>query len=369
LLRLQKEIAVFSPNWIELNNDLHIQFKDQAKRIHCFSIEETDDNSNTIGKGASIWRYLKLSRRLHQAEVSMGQKIDLVFFAPMDDWIKPNFGKKLFDWCFPFKWTGILTQMQAYDLDGLKLNVDPKYGEADYLLSSKNCLGVCTLDRFKSEALKSRVYKKVVVVPDVTVLSEPDFPQKLNENVRKLAKGRMVIGTLLLDGENPENFLELACLAPSDQYFFVYAGKLKTEHLSDVAKQYLQKLLSSNKNNYYLIFHELEGDWAVNDLLKAFDLLYLNDGNYQMPHSMLSKAAHFNKPVLASKNDMIGKLVSTFKTGITVNGEISESLSALSALRLQMPFETSFDLGKFRNYSQLQSPEALREAWEMILLF
>jgi hypothetical protein len=66
---------------------------------------------------------------------------------------------------------------------------------------------------------------------------------------------------------------------------------------------------------------------------------------------------------------MIGKLIGAFKTGITVNGAVAESITAIGTLRYQLPFEKNFDLSKLKNYSQLQSSEALRDAWEMLLLF
>lgn len=369
LLRLQKEIALFSPNWLELNHFLQVQFKDQAKRIHCFPIEETHEGDANAGNPNLIWRYLSLSRKLHQAERSINTKIDFVFFAPVDDWIKPKFATKMMDWAFPFKWSGILTHMLPYDPAGLKLNVDPKFGEPDYLFTSKNCVGVCTLDRFKSEALRSRVYKKVVVMPDVSEYGLPAKPQKITEQIRKMAKDRMVVGTILLENENPENFLDLANTAPADSYFFVCAGSIEPEFLSEKAKQSLNTLLGSGKNNIYFILHQLELSEDINDLLQTFDVCYLNDGHFQMPHPLLTKAAYFNKPVVGSKNDMIGKLLSAFKTGITVNGKISESVNALSTLRLQMPFERNFDLGKLRNYAQLQNQDALRDAWESLLFF
>lgn len=369
LLRLQKQVAIFSPNWIELNNYFQINYREQSARIHCFPIEETGDVLQNEGKFGFIFRYLKLTRRLRMAERSMQTKIDLVYFAPVDDWIRPKFGKNLFDKIFGYSWSGLLTQMGRYGEAGLSLNQDPKFGEPDYLFLSKNCVGVCTLDRFRSEALKSRVYKKVVVMPDISEVSLPSAKQKVSEQIRKMAKGRMIVGTILLENENPENFLNLANVAPWDQYFFVCAGRLEGGVLSDQSKEYVSELLSSGKNNNYFILHNLDDSESINDLLMSFDVCYLNDGNFGMPHPLLTKAAYFNKPVLGSKNDMIGEILDAFKTGITVNGQVSESIQALNALRLQMPFERNFDLGKLRNYAQLQNQECLRDAWESLVLF
>ncbi len=369
LLRLQKKVAIFSPNWIELNNYLQTHFRDQAKRIHCFAIDETHYESNNISKTNFLFRQLSLSRRLHQAERTMQAKLDLVFFAPIDDWVKPKFGRKLYDWAFPFKWTGILTNMLPYHETRLKLNVDPKYGESDYLFTSKNCVGVCTLDRFSSEALKSRVYKKVIVMPDASEMDLPETPSKIAHQIRKMARHKMIVGTILLEDENPENFLALANEAPFDEYFFVCAGSLDAVFISERSKEILSQILSSGRNNNYFMLYNFDESEDVNDILCTFDVCYLNDGDFQLPHPLLTKAAHFNKPVVGSKRDMIGKLLQAFNTGITVNGSVNESINALGTMRYQMPFDKNFDLSKLKNYAQLQSREALRDAWEMLLLF
>jgi hypothetical protein len=369
LLRLQKTVAIFSPNWIELNNYLHTHFRDQAKRIHCFAIDATCADSVKVSKTSFAWRYLTFSRRLRSAERSMQTKIDFVFFAPVDDWIKPKFGKGLFDWAFPYNWSGLLINMLPYEENGLKLNVDPKYAESDYLFTSKNCVGVCTLNRFSSEALKSRVYKKVVVMPDLSELDLPETTSKIAQQIRKMAKHKMIVGTILLEEENPENFLALANEAPFDQYFFVCAGSLDASFLSERSRDILSQILSSGRNNNYFMLNNLEESEDINDILCTFDVCYLNDGDFQLPHPLLTKAAHFSKPVIGSKRDMIGKLVQTFNTGITVNGSVNESINALATMRYQMPFEKNFDLSKLKNYAQLQSQEALRDAWEMLLLF
>jgi hypothetical protein len=126
LLRLQKQVAIFSPNWIELNNYFQINYREQSARIHCFPIEETGDVLQNEGKFGFIFRYLKLTRRLRMAERSMQSKIDLVYFAPVDDWIRPKFGKNLFDKIFGYSWSGLLTQMGRYGEAGLSLNQDPQ---------------------------------------------------------------------------------------------------------------------------------------------------------------------------------------------------------------------------------------------------
>lgn len=369
LLAMHKQVVIFSPDWINLNNYLLTHFKNKAKYIKCYPIEETAEAERESSNFNLLFKYLKLSRRLHQAEKAMQTKIECVFFAPVDDWIRPKFGKKILKWAFHFKWSGLLINSDPYTKKTLKLNVDPKFGEPDYLLGSQNCISVATLNRYQSEAIKSRVYKKVIVLPDISDYELPPQALKMSKQIKIMAGNRMIVGTILLENENPEIFLKVAAAADSDKYFFVCAGVVEPVLLTQPAREALDKLLASGKSNIYFILHNLEESEPINDLLSAFDVCYLNDGNFKLPHPLLSKAAFFNKPVIGSKEDMIGKLLASFKTGIGVNGKVGESLDALNLLRMQMPFENNFDLTKLQNYAKLQSREVLEEALEELLTF
>ncbi len=369
LLGMQKQVVIFSPDWINLNNYLLTQFKNKAKYIKCYPISQTIENEANSGNFELFLKLLKLSRGLYRAEKALQTKIECVFFAPVDDWIKPKFGKKWMKWAFNYKWSGLLVNMDVYHRGGVKVNVDPKFNEPDYLLSSTNCVSVATIDRYQTEALRSRIYKKVVVVPDISDYDLPAKPQKICNQIRTMAAGRMIVGTILLENENPENFLAAAVKADNDKYFFVCAGKIEPNFLSKKAREALDQLLVSEKNNTYFILNQMEESESINDLIQVFDVCYLNDGQFQLPHPLLSKAAYFNKPVIGSKNDMIGKLLASFKTGIGVNGKVNDSLEALNLLRLQMPFEENFDLEKLQNYAKLQSPEALQDALESLFVF
>jgi hypothetical protein len=88
-----------------------------------------------------------------------------------------------------------------------------------------------------------------------------------------------------------------------------------------------------------------------------------------IPHALLSKAAFFNKPVIGVSEELTGKLISTFKLGMVVTTELSESMQVLQTYRLQMPLDQNFNNSSLQNYTQLQNQLHLRDAWEMLLWF
>lgn len=368
LLRMQKQVVVFSPDWIELNHLMQKRFREHAGKIQCVGLEASDRSGDET-VSSYVWRLLGLRHRLNKTARQLRAQIDLVFFAPADDWVRPAFSRNLFRRIFPFHWSGLLTETAVYAPGGLALNTDPGLRDPDYLFSSENCVGVATLDRFRPEAIRSRVYKKVVVLPDICDITASSAQSKHRSIIREMARDRMVVGTVLLEGEHPVHFLELANQSPSDQYFFVCVGNLEADRLGPETAAQLGRLLESGKKNSYFILHEPDDNQQLNELIRSFDVCYLNDGNLTLPHPLLTKAAAFRKPVIGSKQNMVGRLIQTFGTGITVNGAVMESLQALQTLRLQMPFEANLDQSKFVNYARLQDSNALREAWEELLWF
>jgi len=369
LLAMQKMVVVFSPDWIELQQELLVKFKVHADKIRCFPLSEIEQEAKFRSISNLSWQYLSLRRQLHQAAHLVQAKIDLVFFAPGEDWIRPNYPKWLLKKVFPFKFSVLLTNTRAYALGALKLNVDPSKRDQDYLLSAETCVGVCTLDRFNTEPLRSRVYRKVLVMPDISDYDLPEEELKMGVQIRKMARGRMIVGAVLLERENPENFLKLALAAPFEQYFFVCVGDFSNGLLSTNCKEMMHQLLISGRDNFYFMLEGERDSKTINSLVRGFDICYVNDGDSHLPHPILSKAAWFKKPVIGSKDETVGKLLQTFKTGIAVNGNLRESIDALQLLRLQMPFEQNFDMSRFKNYAKLQSQDALRQAFEELLWF
>jgi hypothetical protein len=149
----------------------------------------------------------------------------------------------------------------------------------------------------------------------------------------------------------------------------VCAGNIDPAFLDDTEHEMLSKILQTTNNNFYFVITGFDDDEEINAYLNAFDVFYLKDGNYMQPHILLTKAAILRKPVIASANDVIGKLVETFKLGICVKNGYLDDLHALNLLRMQMPFETFFDFEKLKEYDLLQSHNMLEESMEELLLF
>jgi len=374
LLRLQKNVAIFSPDWILLNQYFQINFRDQSKRIHCFALSASTDLDSHSSKFSFLIKHLAFRRVFKNAERRMGLKIDFLFFAPVDDWIRPAFPKYWLNRILTCPWSGLLLNMTGYgqinnlaEPSKLPLNVDPVFKEPDYLLSVEKCMAVCTLDRFRSEQLKSRVYKKVIVMPDISDYDLPKETPNWIAQIKRMAHGRMIVGTVLLEGDKPEEFIRLMHDAAKEHYFFICVGIIDSKKLSKEGIERLNNLLSSGKNNFYFILDAIEEYEQMNAIINAFDVCFISPGEMNLPHGIISKAAYFKKPLLGILGEMSGWLIASFKLGICLELGSEEGLQALHTFRLQMPLYQNFDSSSAQNYAQLQNQTHLREAWEMLL--
>jgi len=369
LLSMQKHVVIVSPDCLELQQDLLVKFKSFAEKLSFVPITENDFQQDFPNHLELMKRLYRLTRYLNAVEISIQTKVDLVFFAPFEDWIKPKFRKWIFKKIFPFAFTGLITRTRFYSDGSLKLNVDPKHKEFDYLLSTDTCVGVCTLDRFITEKIRSRIYRKVILMPDVSEFELQDGIFEFGHQIRKMAKGRMLIGALFIDNEFPIELLDLIKTATDDLYFFLLIGEISSILLTEAQKENLNELLQSGKSNYYIKTDFDASKEKVNSLIKSLDVIYIGCNKEELPSIMFTKAAKFEKPIISFNHEYTSKLVVSFKLGLVINADYYNQIDVLQTLRLQLPFNLNYDFKPLKTYAKLQSQEYLKQAWEELLWF
>jgi hypothetical protein len=254
-------------------------------------------------------------------------------------------------------------------LKQLKLNVDPKFLEPDYLFRSQNCVGVCVLDRFITEPLKSRVYKKVVVFPEISNVSIQKKESVFSKQIKEMAKSRVVVGLLGVEqNEGITALIRLIKKVDTDKYFFVFAGKLDFSAMDEIQREEVELFMNDQAPNILFILQPLN-DEEINQIYKEIDISYLYFYNYVSSNHLLTKAAYYQKPVLANKDFCVGDTVKKFKIGLSVNGKMEESVNALEFLRLERLNFNVFDKESYSEYYALQSESFLDNALEQIMFF
>ena len=184
-----------------------------------------------------------------------------------------------------------------------------------------------------------------------------------------MAKSRVVVG--LLGVENNEGITALIRLikkVDTDKYFFVFAGKLDFSLMDQKQREEVENFMNDHAPNILFIFQPLD-DEEINQIYKEIDISYLYFYNYVSSNNLLTKAAYYQKPILANKDFCVGETVKKFKIGLSVNGKMEESVNALEFLRLERLDFKVFEKEDFSDYYALQSESFLNNALEEIMFF
>ena len=220
LLKKGKKVLVISPEFNEISDYVA---KNATRYLDNFTALPLSENIFTNNKPKYfelLGRWNAIKSKIKIGEKKLNAEVDFVFFSPIDPFIRESVNLFLLDFVFDYKWSGIYFNPKPYRLKQLKLNIDPKFLEPDYLFRSENCVGVCVLDRFITEPLKSRVYKKIVVFPEISNVNIQKKESVFGKQIKEMAFGRMVVGLLGVEqNEGITALIRLIKKVDIDKYF------------------------------------------------------------------------------------------------------------------------------------------------------
>jgi hypothetical protein len=138
--------------------------------------------------------------------------------------------------------------------------------------------------------------------------------------------------------------------------------------MDEKQRQEVELFMNDHAPNILFILQPLSEE-DINQIYKEIDISYLYFYNYVSSNNLLTKAAYYQKPILANKDFCVGDTVKKFKIGLSVNGKMEESVNALEFLRLERLDFNVFDKEAFSEYYALQSDSFLTNAFEEIMFF
>lgn len=232
--------------------------------------------------------------------------------------------------------------------------------ESRYFFSSRNCRAVAMLDEYwKDEGLT--IVK--TVIPDITDTYCAEELTPVAAEVRRRAGDRKVISLLgsleMRKGLGP--LLATIPSLPPDKYFFILSGKADPSLPEQVKNDIL---LVRNRENCYVNSEGIASETEFNDMVRISDLIYLVYNNFPHSSNLLTKAAFFKKPVLATGNGCIGNRVLKYQLGVTMKDDHPETIS-----RTILRFNELYDIknGLFIEYSMAHSKDRLKEVLRRII--
>lgn len=203
-------------------------------------------------------------------------------------------------------------------------------------------------------------------LPDVTDISLPATPSQVTIQIQNRANGRNIIflGGAIGGTKNLSLWSELVFKADKSKWFFVQIGKIDYGTLSGADLAGLQQLLAAKYENFYYSDDYLPDEAVFNDVVSKSAVVWGLYRDFDRSSNILTKAALFSKPIVVSKNYLMGQRVNQYKIGCAVSEtDVDDVLNAMDWL---IAHPVSAD--NFKNYAAVYSTQALAEKLDQSLM-
>jgi hypothetical protein len=352
-------------NWVAVNC---------REKISFFSTASYQAEIN-FGQGGKYRHTLQVLKRwkqdagiIRKIEKESGEKTDFVFYAYVDYQLAQYIPAFLLNRIFPWKWGGLYFHPYHLRQTDLFLNRKAVWRDMDTVFLSKNCVAVALHDAEIVEKFSKRIGKPVIHFAETADDTPPDTFYPLAIQIREKAKGRTVAG--MIGCEKHKGTLTLiraAKQADAQKYFFVFAGILPEHTYSNEEWNEVQQFIHSSPENCFFHFEPIPEGAAYNAVFSSFDIIYLVYDNFISSSNRLTKAAIFQRLVLASDQYCVGDDVRNFNLGVAIPPKKPEAvLQGLDELRCRME-KKEFPYEQWKHYAALNSEEKLAESFRQML--
>lgn len=200
LLELGHKVVVFCPEPTEISQWITLNCPKQTELFHVFKLQEPELNQSLVGLApkmlTTITYWQHTSSAIQKASLEIGGSPDLVFFAWLDSYLSSYSIHYIVDKIFPYDWSGLYFrpyQHLKHQSSSILRNFISPYAA----LQSSHCKAVAILNEDTAETLQSKIKKKpIIVFPDITDESLPDFNFPTMNQIQDKAAGRKIIGLL-----------------------------------------------------------------------------------------------------------------------------------------------------------------------------
>ena len=286
---------------------------------------------------ANWFRFRACSNALQEYERREELRFDLVFFACLYSGAFPS--PRLANASLPYRWTALLVDSISCRQPFARRLLSLRTTDPLAVFRAADCASLGTLDEFIVPKLSRRIgsAKKVVHVPEVidTGAPNPRFP--LAEGVRVAAAGRAVIGCLgqFNRRKGALLFLDTAKASESEPWLFVWAGEYRSESFTASERMRIQRYLTNPPRNCLLHFERIDDGADFNAIVAACDLLLLCYANHLGSSNLVTKAAFFEKPLVASNAHCVADQLRRYQLGTCV-GEAAAPAELRGAITEQL---------------------------------
>lgn len=318
----------------------------------------------------ALQTFFRLKQVLKRCSKEVESAFDLIFFCCIYDWEFYHF--PWFARLIPASWAGLYVQSF-----GFRKTTSPIYAfhrrwaNPERFLRSKSMVAIGTLDEgIQSKLAKETDKGKCIVFPDFTDERALDLKQTsstLAGKIQRVASEKKIISLcgMLIPQRGVQQFLMTAIENP--QWCFVLVGELayfkKQSPIFDLLKNFLLDLPNSL---YYPL--RVSDEREYNGIFQVSDVVWNIHIDYPGSSNTLTKAAVFEKPVIASNQHLIAERVTAYKLGeICDASNISDITNKLHTI-LDDPEEWRLQKEPdWKSYRSKHNKERLRECFSEIM--
>jgi len=299
---------------------------------------------------------------IRRIQVELHLQVDLVFFAWLDDQLASFVPPFVLDILFPFKWSGLYFHPYHLRREERILRTQAIWRDWDAIFLAKNCVAVTIHDQGIREGFEKRIRKPVMHFPETADDSPPEYEYYLAKEIREKAQGRIVVGIIGCESHKGTlTMVELVKLADPGKYYFVFLGTLPQHTYKPVDWERLQNFIQEKRENSFFRFEPITEGGPYNAVFCTFDIPFLVYDNFISSSNRLTKAAIFQRLVLASDNYCVGEDVKRYQLGEAIRPMQAEA--ALRGLEILTEKLKSKDLPykQWQLYRDLNSEAKLYE--------
>ncbi len=368
-----QQVIILYPNPADITTWLQENLPNGNDEFFVFEYDEAGRDYQNLGRFndtfSTLDRWFRLRKQLKKHEKQIGVKIDFVFLAWLDSYLANYLHPRLLNLAFPYPWSGLYFHPRHLRYYPDKLNAHPSISEIDVALTSSHCKNVAIHDEGITPLFNKRLQKPVILFPEIADDTAPALDYLPAKEIPNKAKQRIVVGiTGILDKmKGLLTLVRVAKNADAQRFFFVFAGPLRLDDYQEAEQQEITDFIAADPENCHFELEYIQEGGHFNAILNGLDVVYLVYDNFASSSNRLTKAAIFQKYVLAQNRFCVGEDTQKYNLGETVEeGNVAQTLEALDVLENRIKNEP-FPVQQFEIYREKHSVKALDDVFKETL--
>jgi hypothetical protein len=269
--------------------------------------------------GSRLWE--TLGSALDQASRSAGRYPDFMLHMYLDDFVTEMLPRRAVEDRIRCPFAGLwfkppLRRPPTWREAAKRL---VRFGRRYPLLRSRQCAGILLLDASDSQHLSRGGLPRIVEVPEVSNDVLPTAEPDIVADIRRRAAGRSIFSVVgSLEGRKGLGpFLQALDVAPTNEWFFVMAGKIQRNMMDSETSRLLDTLITGRDPRVFLVDRWLD-DEVLNAIVACSNLVHVYYFDWIYSSNMICKGAAYDVPVIGGIAGYIGRMIRTYDLGFTV---------------------------------------------------